>query len=76
MDMRSSPMRTTVLELNGGEGVGPAAWGAPSRSGKAPGPVHEDGKWVRKLGIDGVAETEARRGGGGLPEADKRRWRR
>jgi hypothetical protein len=27
--------------------------------------MHEDGKWVRRLGIDGVVEAEVRRGGGG-----------
>jgi hypothetical protein len=29
---------------------------------------------VRRLDIDGVAEVEARRGGGDLSEVDKRRW--
>jgi hypothetical protein len=50
------------------------AWGVAPSSGEAPGPAHEDGKRVRRLGTDGVAEIEVRCGGGGLPEADKRRW--
>jgi hypothetical protein len=33
-----------------------AAWGADLSSGEAPGPAHEDGKWVRWLGTDGVVE--------------------
>jgi hypothetical protein len=74
MEMRSSPVRSTTLELNGREGGGPAARGAALSSGKAPGPVHEDRKLVRWLGIDDVAEIEVRRGGGDLPEADKKCW--
>jgi hypothetical protein len=54
-----------------------AARGAALSYGEAPGYVHENRKWVRRLGTDGVVETEARcgGGGGGLSEADKRRWR-
>jgi hypothetical protein len=63
-----------VLRRRGGEGGAPVAWGAAPSSGEAPGPAHEDGKWVRWLGTDGVAEIEVRRGGGGLPVADNRRW--
>jgi hypothetical protein len=64
-------VRSMAPELNDGEGGGPAARGAASSSGEPPGHAHEDGKWVRQLGINGVVEAEARRGGGGLPEADK-----
>jgi hypothetical protein len=74
MEMRSSSARSMALELNGGEGGGPAAQGAALSIGESPGLAHEDGKWVRWLGTDGVAETEVRHGGGGLPEADKRCW--
>jgi hypothetical protein len=50
--------------------------GGPVARGEAPGPAHEDRKWVRWLSIDGVAETKARCSGGGLLEAEKRRWDR
>jgi hypothetical protein len=63
MEMRSSLARSTASELNDGEGGGPAARRAAPSSGEPPGPAHEDGKWVRRLGIDGMVETEARRGG-------------
>jgi hypothetical protein len=39
----------------------------------APGPTHEDGRRMRRLGTDGVAETEARRNRDGLPEG-RQRW--
>jgi hypothetical protein len=64
-------VRSTTPELNGGEGGGLVARGAAPRSGEPPGPMHEDRKLVRWFGIDGLAETEVRHGGGGLPEADK-----
>jgi hypothetical protein len=64
-------MRSMAPELNDREGGGPAARGAALSSGEPHGPTHEDRKWVRRLGIDGVAEAEVRRDGGGLPEADK-----
>jgi hypothetical protein len=67
MEIQSSPVRSTMSELNGGEGGGPAARGAALSSGEAPGPMYEDGKWVRQLGIDDMAETKVRNGGGGLP---------
>jgi hypothetical protein len=70
METQTSPVRSMTPELNGGEGVGLAARGAAPRSGEPPGPTHEDGKSVRWFGIDGLAETEVRHGGGGLPEAD------
>jgi hypothetical protein len=73
--MRSSPARLTSSKLNSGEGGDPAAQRAAPSSGKAPRPMHEDGKRVRQLGTDGVTETEVRRGGGGLPEVNMRRWR-
>jgi hypothetical protein len=41
---------------------------ASSRWVGAPGPAHEDGRHVRRLGTDGATETEARRNRGGLPE--------
>jgi hypothetical protein len=75
MSRRKLTSATTVQWLSGGEGGGPVAWEAAPSSGEARGPTHEDGKRVRRLDTDGVAETEARRGGGGLPEEDKRRWR-
>jgi hypothetical protein len=56
-----------------GEGGGLVARGATLSFGKAPGSAHKDGKRVRRLNTDGVVKTEARRGGGGLPKADKRR---
>jgi hypothetical protein len=74
MEMHNSPVRSTALELNGGEGGGPVARGAALSSGEAPRSMHEDGKRVRQLDTDSMAETEARCGGGGLPEVDKSRW--
>jgi hypothetical protein len=40
---------------------------SPRQEG-ALGPAHEDGRWVRRLGIDGVAEIDATHSDGGLPE--------
>jgi hypothetical protein len=65
-----------ALRLSGGEGGGPTTRGADMSSAEAPEPAHKDAKRVRQLDTDGVAETEARRDGGGLPEEDKRCWRR
>jgi hypothetical protein len=62
--------------LSDGEGGGSVARGVAPSPGEAPGLAHEDGERVRRLGIDGVAETKARHDGGGLPEADRRRWRK
>jgi hypothetical protein len=62
--------------LFGGEGGGPAARGVAPSPGEALGPAHEYRKWVRWLSTNGLAEIEARHGGGSLPEADKRRWHR
>jgi hypothetical protein len=42
---------------------------ASPRQEGAPGPAHEGGRWVRRLGTAGVAETEAERGGDGLSES-------
>jgi hypothetical protein len=56
--MRSSLAWSTVLELNDWEGGGPVARGATPSSGEAPRPALEDGKRVRWLGTDGVAEIE------------------
>jgi hypothetical protein len=64
-------VRSTAPELNGREGGGPVARGAALSSSEPLGPTHEDRKWVRWLGINGVMEVEVRSGGGGLPKADK-----
>jgi hypothetical protein len=58
-------------ELNSREGGGPVARGATLSSGEPLGPAHEDRKQVRWLGINGITEVEVRRGGGGLPKANK-----
>jgi hypothetical protein len=49
-------------------GKSATSWEASPRWVGAPGPAHEDGRWVRRLGTDGAVETEARHGRGGLPE--------
>jgi hypothetical protein len=76
MDMWSSSARLTAPKLNGGEGVSSLGRGAAPSSREAPGPTHGEEGGVRWLGTDGVAGTEARYGGGGLLETDKRRCRR
>jgi hypothetical protein len=58
-------VRSTAPKLNDGEGGGPVARGAAPSSGEPPGPMHEDGKWVRRLGINDVVEAEVRHDGGG-----------
>jgi hypothetical protein len=72
MKRRSSPPWSTVPELNSGEGADPSGWGAALGSVEALGPTHGERGGVRWLGTDCVAGTEARRGGGSLPKADKR----
>jgi hypothetical protein len=71
MEMQSSPVRSTMPELNGGEGVSPSGRGATPSSGKAPRPVHGERGGVRWLGTDGMVENRSERGSDGLPEADK-----
>jgi hypothetical protein len=39
-ERQSSPARSTVSELNGGEGAGPSGRGAALGSGEALGPAH------------------------------------
>jgi hypothetical protein len=70
MERRSSPMRSTALELNGGEGASPSGWGAALGFGEALGPVYGERVGVRWLGTDEVVENRAECGGDGLPEAD------
>jgi hypothetical protein len=65
----------TAQQLSGGKGGCPAARGAAPNSTEAHVPAHEDEKQVRWLDTGGVAEIEVRCSGGGLPKADKRRWR-
>jgi hypothetical protein len=62
---RNSSARSTALELNSGEGVGPSGWGAALGSGEALGPVYGGRGGVRRLGTEGAAENI---GGDGLPE--------
>jgi hypothetical protein len=69
--MRSSPARSTALELNDSECVSSLGRGATPSSSEAPGPVHEERGGVRWLGTNGVVENRGERGGDGLPEADK-----
>jgi hypothetical protein len=76
MEMWSSTVRSTTSELNGGEGVGSLSQGAAPSSGEALGPAHGEEGGVRWLGTDDVVGIEVRRGGDGLLETDKRRWRR
>jgi hypothetical protein len=57
METRSSPARSTALELNGSEGVDSSGWGAALSSGEASGPAHGEGGGVRRLDTDGVAEN-------------------
>jgi hypothetical protein len=71
-ERRSSSARSMVPELNGGEGAGPSGRGAALGSGEALGPTHGKRGGVRWLGTDSVVGTEARRGGGNLPKADKK----
>jgi hypothetical protein len=54
---RNSSTRSTVLELNSGEGVGPSGWGAALGSGEALGPVYGGRGGVRRLGTEGAAEN-------------------
>jgi hypothetical protein len=65
-------VRSMAPELNDSEGATPSGWGAALGSGKALGPAQGERGGVRWLSTDSVAGTEARRGGGSLPEADKR----
>jgi hypothetical protein len=59
-----------------GDGAGRLLWSRKSATPQeaslrwvgAPGPAHEDGRHVRRLGIDGAAEIEARHDRGGLLE--------
>jgi hypothetical protein len=71
-ERRSSPTRSTASELNDGEGAGPSGQGAALGFGEALEPAHEEREGVRWLDTDNVAGTEARRGSGSLPEANKR----
>jgi hypothetical protein len=71
-ERRSSSARSMVPELNGGEGAGPSGRGAALGSGEALGPTHGKRGGVRWLGTNSVVGTEARRGGGNLPKADKK----
>jgi hypothetical protein len=75
-EIQSSPARSTAPELNGGECVSSSGRGVALSSKEAPGPTHEEEGGVRWLDTDSVAGTEARHGGGGLPETDKRSWLR
>jgi hypothetical protein len=75
-EMRSSPMRSMAPEPNGGEGIGSLGQGVALSSGKSPGPVHGEEGGVTWLGTDCGVGTEARHGGGGLPNTDKRHWHR
>jgi hypothetical protein len=70
-EMRRSPARSTVSELNNGKGVGSSGRGATLSSGEAPGHAHGERGGVRCHGTDSVAENRGERGGDGLPEADK-----
>jgi hypothetical protein len=54
---RNPPARSTALELNGGEGVGPLGWVASLGSGEALGPVYGDRDGVRQLGTDEAVEN-------------------
>jgi hypothetical protein len=58
-------------ELNGSEGVISSSWGATPSSREAPGLVHGERGGVRWPGTDDVVENRGKRGGDGLPEADK-----
>jgi hypothetical protein len=49
-------------------------WEAAPKLKEAGVPAHGVGGGVRWLGTVCVAETEARRGGGGLPKTNRRRW--
>jgi hypothetical protein len=76
MEMRSSLSRSIARELNGGEGVSSSGWGVAPSSREAPGPAHGEEGGVRYFSTDGVAVIEARHSGDGLPEMDKRHWRK
>jgi hypothetical protein len=56
MERQSSSTRSTVPELNDGEGAGPSGLGATLGSGEALGPTHGERDGVRWLGTDEVVE--------------------
>jgi hypothetical protein len=64
----------TAWWIYGGEGWGLVARGEAPSSSEAPGPAHEDGKWVRQFSTDSVAETVMRHSSGGLLDSDNRHW--
>jgi hypothetical protein len=61
-----------VPELNGSEGARPSGRGEALGSSEVLGPTYTERGGVRRLSTDSVAGTEARGGGGNLPEADRR----
>jgi hypothetical protein len=71
MEMRSSPARSMVPELNGGGGGGLVARGAAPCSGDALGPAHRHGKVVSRAVHGGRCE-EHRGGDDKLTRADRR----
>jgi hypothetical protein len=70
MERWSSPARSMVPELNGGEGADPSGWGIALGSREALGLAYRERGWVRWLGTDKVAKNRGECGGDGLPEAD------
>jgi hypothetical protein len=70
MEERSSPVRTTVPQLNDGEGADSSGWEAALGSGEALRLAHGEKCGVRWLGTDGVSESRGECGGDGLLEAD------
>jgi hypothetical protein len=69
-ERRSSPLQSTVLELNDSEGAGPSGRGATLSSGEALGPAYGERGGVRWLNTDEVVENRGERGSDGLPNAD------
>jgi hypothetical protein len=67
---QNSPARSTVPELNGGEGVSPSGWGAALGSSEALGPAYGERGGVKWLSTNEVVENGGECGGDGLPEAD------
>jgi hypothetical protein len=53
-EMQSSPARSTVLELNDSEGVGPSDQGATLSSSEALGPEADKGVGVDEMQRDGL----------------------
>jgi hypothetical protein len=72
---RNSPTRSTVLELNDGEGVTFLVWEAASKLKEAPGPAYGERGGVRWLGTNGAAKNRGGCDGDGLPEVDTARVR-